>query len=100
MKRDAICWQQNLHIRSNKDASEGRYDDRISQIDISQIGLLVACYKLSTGVLQAVYRLFADYLHSGIHISAFPVMLCRFHSFSELNNDASKCNYLNLLEFT
>ena len=38
---------------------------------------IVYC-KFSPGVLQVVYRLFADYLHTGSHILTYPVVLCHY----------------------
>ena len=66
---------------------------------ISQIGLQVTCYRLSAGVLQVVYRLFADYLQTGIHISIFPVMICCFHSiFADGPTDRQTDPYIKIHE--
>ena len=66
-------------VRSNKDASEGRNDDRIAE-RLTRYFLQVVYCRLFAGLLQFVYRLIAGYLQSGIHISTFPVILCRFYS--------------------
>jgi len=52
------------------------------QREICKSELQVVCYRLSAGVLQVVYRLFAEYLQVGLLIWTFPVIQCCFYPIS------------------
>ena len=66
----------NKFVRTKMRLKEGTTIEL--QGDISQIGLQVVYFRLFAGSLQVVYRLFASYLQSGIHVLTFSIILCCF----------------------